>query len=77
MDNVPGKLKQFGIRCVRIALVAPVAGAIAGVREAWDLPDNNWQDLFANSARRYFSPLTGAIRGVSKEYRYGGKNTTA
>ena len=48
---------------------SPVIGAMHGSKEAYGRKSSNWKDHFGNEMRIYFSPLTGAISGVSKEIR--------
>jgi len=67
MSEIAKKLKRVLMRCARIIFVAPLVGAVCGVREAWSLPAESWRDLFVNSMRCYFAPITGAFAGVKKE----------
>lgn len=54
-------------------LVAPITGAVEGVKEAIHRPrTKNWQQFILNDIRAYFAPLTGAINGVRKELTRSG-----
>jgi len=54
--------------CLRL-LIAPVKGAIQETRLAWYRTSNNWREFFVNDIRRYFAPITGAVRGLSRELK--------
>lgn len=61
------KLKNIGNASLLLVL-APMKGAIAGVKEASNRPRaTSWKQFILDDVRLYFAPFTGAIAGVRAE----------